>query len=152
MGSKPRILVVEDDTVQRKLYGLVLRDYDVVFAKDGVEALHKLGYAPVFTAKGCVVIKESSSALDKVDGLQAAVTDWRMPYLNGFYVVKYARKRGLAVSVFTTEEVLEAFDAGAQIVFTKPIDLCDIKSGIEELVKLYRTGQQPISPSRELVH
>ena len=43
LNDKRRVLVVDDEPVNRELLGMILKDsYDVVFAKDGAEALETL--------------------------------------------------------------------------------------------------------------
>lgn len=68
MTSKKTILVVEDDELQRgQLEWILRRDYEVITAKDGVEAL--------------------GAYWRNAGKIELVLTDWEMPVLNGIQLI-----------------------------------------------------------------
>ncbi len=112
-----RILIAEDDRVSRHvlLTMLVKWGYDVVAAQDGLQALEEL---------------------QKPDAPPVALLDWMMPGLDGFEVVKRARRtRPLTPTYFilltaraAKEDMIAALEAGADDYVTKPFDQNELRA------------------------
>ncbi len=100
-----RVLVAEDDTALRRLYGiwLVHDGYDVVSCADGREALDAL-------ERGLVV--------------DAAVLDVDMPYVDGLSVCRYLHARDASIPIAMVSGIdhlgSAALAAGATALLTKP--------------------------------
>ena len=107
MGSK-KILLVEDDpnfgTVLKDY--LIMNDYDVVHAKNGMEGFEKF----------------------KKDDFDLCILDVMMPYKDGFTLAKEIREKNTDVPiVFLTakamkEDVLKGYKVGADDYLNKPFD------------------------------
>jgi sigma-B regulation protein RsbU (phosphoserine phosphatase) len=112
-----RVLIAEDDRVSRHvlLTMLVKWGYDVVAAQDGLQALEEL---------------------QKPDAPPIALLDWMMPGLDGFEVVKRARRtRPLTPTYFilltaraAKEDMIAALEAGADDYVTKPFDQNELRA------------------------
>jgi CheY-like chemotaxis protein len=102
-----KVLAVDDSKLVLKMYEMMLRDVDVVYAQDGVEALEKLREHP---------------------DIAVMLLDINMPRMSGFEVLASLRSSGhldrLRVIVVTTEgntdEVNRGLAAGANAYITKP--------------------------------
>lgn len=118
-----RILVVDDDSVTRKLLGLYLRSkgYDVAFAENGLDALEKLG----------------------TENINIVLTDLNMPYMDGIEFIKNMKSESsynhIPVLMVSTEadeeEKKQAFDAGADGYLVKPVTAETINEKVLELLK-----------------
>ena len=112
--QKPRrVLVVDDQEINRDALGVILEDYyEVVYAEDGREALRQ--------------IEESGYDLSLV------MLDLMMPVMDGFEVLermqKDERMRSIPVIVLTAEKSaeLKALQMGASDFITKPFDLHEV--------------------------
>lgn len=118
-----KILVADDSKVMRMLVR---------------RALRQAGYADA----------EITEACDGEEAYQAAVagqfdlvmSDWNMPNLNGFGLLKNLRADGFRVPfVFVTTECTpemrqQAHDAGADKFIVKPFDGDDVRFALEPLV------------------
>lgn len=115
-----RVLVVEDDDSLREMITEFLSEkYDVVSARDGVEALEKL-------EKG------------EIDILLA---DIMMPRMDGIELVRRVRGMGLSIPIIlaTAKETLDdkriGFSVGADDYVTKPFDLEELDYRISALIR-----------------
>ncbi len=107
MGKK--ILIVDDDSVTRKLLAFLLRTegYDSVQAQDGIEALEMLAGGNV----------------------NLVITDLNMPGMDGVELIRNIRGNvstsDLCVMMLTTEADEESrkigLQAGASVYLTKPV-------------------------------
>jgi DNA-binding NtrC family response regulator len=105
-----RVLVVDDDPVQRRLLDAMLRkfDYEPVLAEGGQEALELLS-GPEGAGIGC------------------AVLDLVMPELDGFTFLQRLRERGINLPVIvqtaqgSIDTVVTAMRAGAVDFVVKPV-------------------------------
>jgi len=105
-----RVLVVDDDPVQRRLLDALLRKFD---------------YEPVLTEDGELAL----SLLDTPDrgGIDCVVLDLVMPELDGFTVLKRMRERGIDLPVIvqtaqgSIDTVVTAMRAGAVDFVVKPV-------------------------------
>lgn len=117
--SQLKVLLVEDHEYSREAMSMYLeRDFEVLAAADGVEALELLKSHPE---------------------IQLLLTDWMMPRMDGLELCKHARKldrdRYLHIIVFTArtqkEDLLKALDAGADAFVHKPVDLAELQAQIQ---------------------
>ena len=121
--ARGTILVVDDDSVLRRLLGTVLklRGYTVVMAEDGVQALQ--------------VLSEENGAIDLV------LADIIMPQMDGWSLLEEVQDLypSLPVILLTlieeakpTTERAEAMGAAACLF--KPIDPVSLMSGVDEVL------------------
>lgn len=116
VNNGAKILVVEDDDVQRESMAELLRlwGYQVRVASDGIKALEEL----------------SSSAFDLV------VSDLRMPQMSGLELLKKMQERFPSLSCIIVSgaedqaEELEAVRLGAWGFFKKPIQLEQLNAAL----------------------
>jgi DNA-binding NtrC family response regulator len=122
-ASRPRrILIVEDNELARqKLQELLQTDprLQVDATSDGSEALKSL--------------------LDQ--NYSIAITDLRMPHLDGMQLIKEVQQRGLPVTVIVTtghgsiDEAVQAMHLGAYDFLTKPIDVENLRLVVHRALK-----------------
>jgi CheY-like chemotaxis protein len=114
----PRVLLADDDTELRTLFGLCLRSsgYDVVEAADGTEALERLAGLP-------------APNTDPARSFDAAVLDIRMPGYSGLHVLAALRHSSPALPVvlmtaYSDERIrMDAHRLGASAMLSKPFRL-----------------------------
>lgn len=112
--QKPqRVLVVDDQEMNRDVLGMILEDYyEIIYASDGVEALEK--------------IKEN------IKDLSIVLLDIFMPNMDGFEVMRRMNEddemKTIPVIVLTAEKSaeLQALQMGAADFITKPFDLHEV--------------------------
>ncbi len=113
--GRSTVLLVDDEPAIRELLADVLRDggYDVVEARDGVEALRTL----------------EQHALS-VDSPSLIVLDLMLPNTDGLEVLGHLAAQGVRLPVVvmsTSRDLLSAaVAAGARAVLRKPFDLNDL--------------------------
>jgi two-component system chemotaxis response regulator CheY len=115
-----KVLVVDDSALMHRVYEVMLRDREVLHARDGVEALDLLA---AHQDVGFVLL------------------DINMPNLNGFQVLERLREQGrlpgLPVVVVTTEghdeEAARGLAAGAAAYLTKPFRSEQIREAMARL-------------------
>lgn len=108
------VLIVDDEEYLREELGAIIeaRDRKILFAASGVEALEKL----------------EKKTVDLV------LTDIRMPEMDGFELIRQARKLYPSMPIVTitafasTETAIEALRAGAYDYVTKPFSIDDIRN------------------------
>ncbi|HWR58412.1 MAG TPA: response regulator [Thermodesulfovibrionales bacterium] len=116
---KAGILVVEDDEVNRKLFGSLLREkgYNVFEASDGEEAI--------------ALIQNEAPAL--------VLMDIFLPGVSGPDVLSICRRKGLLdgtkVYALTGTESNDISGAGFDGIIKKPIKVLDFLNVIEEILK-----------------
>ena len=112
--QKPRrVLVVDDQEINRDILGVILEDYyEVEYAADGAEALRQI---------------------EKFDcDVSLVMLDLMMPVMDGFEVLKRMqadeRMKAIPVIVLTAEKSaeLKALQMGASDFITKPFDLHEV--------------------------
>ncbi len=118
-----KIMIVDDCQTTRKLLGHYLksRGYSVVFAKNGLDALEKLG----------------------TDTVNLIMTDLNMPYMDGIELIKTLRSDpnwpDIPVLIVTTEndeeEREKAFKIGANGYIVKPVTGDVIVQNIKAILK-----------------
>lgn len=108
-----KVLVVDDELINRRLLGFIVnRDYDVIYAENGVQALE--------------YIRAYMSTLSLV------LLDLIMPEMNGYELLEILQAdsdmRRIPVIVLTSEKTAEvqALQLGAVDFITKPYDLPEV--------------------------
>jgi two-component system response regulator MprA len=126
MAEQARILVVDDEpAVQSALSrALVLEDYDVVQAADGVEALERIGASPY----------------------EAIILDIAMPRMDGLEVCRRLRDGGDTTPVLMltargeVDDRVAGLDAGADDYLAKPFALRELLARVRALLR--RAGEE----------
>ena len=119
-----KILIAEDDVINRKLLEVILKkwDYEFTSCENGVEVLETL----------------------KADGTyQFAIFDWMMPELDGIDLIKKIREdkkyEGIYIILLTAknfkDDIVTGLNAGADDYMVKPFDK-------EELLARIRAGER----------
>ena len=118
-----RMLICDDDS-------MTLRILEFQFKKDGFEVFKAL------TGKDAQKILAENSDIDVL------VTDVYMPSMNGLELLTYVRKTLgsnipiVVVSRVSIEEnILNAFELGANEYLTKPFDLENLSNKVKNLLK-----------------
>lgn len=108
-----KVLVVDDELINRRLLGFIVnRDYDVIYAENGVQALE--------------YIRSNMNTLSLV------LLDLIMPEMNGYELLEILQRdselRRIPVIVLTSEKTAEvqALQLGAVDFITKPYDLPEV--------------------------
>src|ERR1700737_5240454 len=135
-----RILIVEDDPVQRRLLDNMVR---------------KLGYEPLVAEGGDAAV----AALTGADGarIDAVVLDLVMPDLDGLGVLARMREAGLTIPVIVQtahggiDNVVSAMRAGAFDFVVKPVGMERLQVSLRNALNAsaLKGELQRIRPSRE---
>ena len=147
MASKPqsppartrnRILVVDDhaDNVELLRARLAARDYDIVTATDGDEAL-------------AIVEQEAPDLI---------LLDVMMPRVDGFEVARRIKENSelpfipiiMQTALDSSERRVEGLDAGADDYITKPIDFAELEARIRSLLRIKALQQNLEQREQEL--
>jgi len=118
-----RILVVDDDSITRKLLGMYLKSkgYEIEYAENGLEALEKLGQVEI----------------------NIVLTDLNMPYMDGIEFTRNMKTEPnyshIPVVMVTTEadmdEKMRAIQAGADAYLVKPVTAEQVNDTVRRLLK-----------------
>jgi two-component system response regulator PilR (NtrC family) len=135
-GSKPRILIVDDEPSMRDMLRIVLRrdGYDVVVAPNGAEAI-------------AILEKE------RVDLL---LSDIRMPDVGGVEVLRAAKNVNRDIIAFmmtafaSTDSAVEAMRLGAVDYFTKPFNMDELRLKVRQHMEAQRLKQENVLLKRAL--
>lgn len=127
----PKILLVEDDETLGFLLGEFLRsrDFEVTWAKDGVDGLRQFN----------------------ADHFDLCLLDVMMPALDGFTVAELLRQRrqNLPIIFLTAKslhaDVVRGFKAGADDYIKKPVDEEELVVRIKAVLKRTASGQEGAS-------
>ena len=125
VGAKRRILIVEDERINREILGnMLMEEYDVEYAENGQQALDKLK--------------------DEGDSFSLILLDLMMPVLSGEEVLKFCRNdirlSRIPVIVMTQDEDAEvsSIRAGADDFIKKPYNMPEvILARCERIIDLY---------------
>lgn len=128
--EKPPILLVEDDTITRRLIARLLRKsgYEVQEAADGVEAFERIQkqYFPIL------------------------ITDWEMPGMDGVALCRRVRALELEGYVYvllltgrdSKEHLITGLEAGADDYVTKPPDEHELVARLKTGARVYALEQK----------
>lgn len=127
----PKILLVEDDETLGFLLGEFLRsrDFEVTWAKDGVDGLRQFN----------------------ADHFDLCLLDVMMPALDGFTVAELLRNRraDLPIIFLTAKslhaDVVRGFKAGADDYIKKPVNEEELVARIQAVLKRTAAGQEGLS-------
>ncbi len=132
-----KVLVAEDDAVSRRLLQATLfrEGYDVVLAKDGLEAWEQL---------------------QAEDAPRIVILDWMMPGLDGLEVCRRVRKMSRSDYVYIVlltakshrEDLLEGMNAGADDYLVKPCDDQELKVRLQVGLRIVDLQKQLVERSQ----
>ncbi|MBU0472674.1 MAG: chemotaxis protein CheW [Bacteroidetes bacterium] len=119
-----KILLVEDAAVMRKMEIKVLKQLgieQIVQAEDGNDAIEKL---------------------TNEEGFNLIISDWNMPNMNGFELLKWVKESEkfkslpflMATGRGEKKEIASAVEAGANSFISKPFNADELKTKIEEAI------------------
>ncbi len=138
MKNKPKILVVDDEERNLRLMEAMLipLGYEVVLARDGIEALDKVRKIPP----------------------DVILLDIMMPKMDGFEVVRQLKEDDATkiipiVMVTALEEVedrVKALQAGADDFLSKPVDETELEARVGSLVKVKAYNDHMLNYQKEL--
>jgi two-component system cell cycle response regulator len=120
--EKARILVVDDEPINTELIsGYLERDYEIIQAYSGREALDKL-------------------ILEKPD---VVLLDIMMPEINGYEVCEKIKQEDsthfipvvMVTALSEIDDKIKAIEAGADDFLTKPINSIELKTRVKSLLK-----------------
>ncbi|MFH1136004.1 MAG: two-component system response regulator [Pseudomonadota bacterium] len=122
--KKPVILVVDDEDLNLRLIEALLKPqgYDVMVARDGLEALNKVRQFPP----------------------DLILLDIMMPKLNGFEVARKLREDPetviipivMVTALQDVEDRVKALEMGADDFLTKPVDRMELRARVRSLLKV----------------
>jgi response regulator RpfG family c-di-GMP phosphodiesterase len=128
--SKPRILCVDDEAVNLKLFDafLIPQGYDVLHASSGQQALE--------------MIKEQQ--------IDLVLLDVMMPEMNGFDVCRKIKENQyhanipviMITSLHFSKERIKGIEAGAEDFISKPVDHEEVLARIKMLLKMKELNDQ----------
>jgi len=134
-----RILIAEDETVQRRLLERLLMGWghDVIMATDGQEAL---------------------SVLRGENRPDLAILDWVMPGMDGLRVCGELRKDGRQKYIYIVlltakdrkQDLVEAMEAGADEYLAKPFDAQELRARLIAGQRILDLQEQLVSANRTL--
>ena len=135
-GTRPRILVVDDEPSMREMLRIVLRrdGYDVLVAANGQQALDLLTHEPV----------------------EMLLSDIRMPDLSGVEVLRAAKEINRDIVAFmmtafaSTDTAVEAMRLGAVDYFTKPFNMDELRLKVRQHFESHRLKQENVLLKRAL--
>jgi two-component system response regulator (stage 0 sporulation protein F) len=121
MDDKPKILYVDDESINLKLFEInYSKKYEVLTADCGI--------------KGLEVLKDNPD-------IRVVVSDMKMPNMNGVEFIKQAKVRHPTINFFIltgfeiTEEIQEAIKLKLIIMyFRKPFNMNEIDTAISEAI------------------
>jgi len=135
-GTKPRILIVDDEPSMRDMLRIVLRrdGFDVLLAANGAEAIATLEN-------------------ERVDLL---LSDIRMPDVGGVDVLRAAKALNRDIIAFmmtafaSTDSAVEAMRLGAVDYFTKPFNMDELRLKVRQHLEAHRIKQENVLLKRAL--
>jgi CheY-like chemotaxis protein/anti-sigma regulatory factor (Ser/Thr protein kinase) len=136
VGARARVLVVDDERVNRLVLGHILREqFEVVEAEDGIQALSRL------------------------DGVDLVLLDIHMPGMDGYEAtraIKGLRTRFLPVVLMTADNdevrLAAGLEAGADDFVTKPVSRTILLSKLDALLRVSELMRQLRDRNVELAY
>ena len=127
MNQPVTILYIDDEQINLMLFKMNFkRDFNVITAQDGVEALN---------------------ILNTINGINIVISDMKMPGMTGIEFIQKARIDFPEICYFiltgydTTKEIAAALDNKSILkCFRKPFNLVEIKDSITEALKINPPG------------
>jgi len=123
-----RILVVDDEEMDRVLMGYILREagHETLLASDG----------------------ESALRIWRSESIDLVVTDIVMPEMDGLNLLEAIRMEDpglpiIAVSGISAKRLNKAARAGARAILTKPVDPSELLAEVEEALDPGRHREAP---------
>ncbi|PIM99305.1 hypothetical protein CDL12_28204 [Handroanthus impetiginosus] len=123
--EKPHVLVVDDCSTTRLLNQVMFKTYSckVTTAENGLKALEFLG------------LLDASPNLIQVPKVNMIITDYEMPGINGYELLKKIKESSslknvpvlIASSAFDRDLIKKCLEAGAQMCLRKPLKLPDVE-------------------------
>ncbi|MBQ3281524.1 MAG: EAL domain-containing protein [Eubacterium sp.] len=137
MSGRRQILIVDDEQVNRELLGFIAnRDYDVLYASNGKDALD--------------IMRREAKTLSLV------LLDLNMPEMNGFQVLEIMKEdpelSDLPVLVLTAEDTAEVdcLRMGASDFIVKPFEQAEVViARMERTIELYEDRKIILQTERE---
>jgi two-component system response regulator (stage 0 sporulation protein F) len=122
MNEKPKILYVDDESINLQLFKIIFsRKYEVLLAVNGMKG---------------------TEILDDNNDIAVVISDMNMPGMNGIEFIKRSKAKYPMISYFIltgyeiTNEIQEALNDGSIIkYFRKPLDRIEIDTEIELALK-----------------
>ncbi len=124
MHKTPRILVVDDEDRNLRLMEAILvpLGYDILFARDGEQAIQKAG----------------------TDGADLILLDIMMPKMDGFEAARALKADSdtniipivMVTALQDVADRVKALDAGADDFLTKPVDKTEVRARVASLLKV----------------
>jgi two-component system response regulator MprA len=119
---RPRVLVVDDDPDIRASLRMVLDDYEVVGACDGLEALEYVG----------------------AGGVDVIVLDLMMPTMDGATFLRELRARGISLPIIVSSAATglseRVRELGVSIYLPKPFDIDQLEALLIEALSKPRAA------------
>ncbi|MFC1953506.1 HD domain-containing phosphohydrolase [Chloroflexota bacterium] len=138
MKTKPKIMVVDDEELMRRLMGDILTSegYEVYFSEDGMDALAVMERTPP----------------------DIILLDAKMPRIDGFEVTRQLKAKEntklipvvIVTALSGVEHRIKAIEAGADEIFTKPVDKSELLARVKSLLKIKAHNDYILSRQKEL--
>lgn len=118
-----------------------MKDFYILLVDDNEGILYLLAEALIISGYSVSVAKNGSEALKKLNSrfFDLIITDYEMPDIDGISLIKKARELFPEIEAVvitgnpSAQEIKEGKDAGAYFLFTKPFEIPDLISIIEEI-------------------
>lgn len=121
LGSKKKILLVEDDKVSASIFNKILLEegYEVVYVQDGLKAIHEL---------------------NKTD-FDLILSDIRMPNLDGYQLLEFIKEQPFEIPVVfistfsSVEDEIKGLELGAVEYIRKPVKSDVLKLRLKNILQ-----------------